>query len=119
MAKRNYFFSQKDQNRAYLLALPHRCNFACAICGSYDKGERGFRPLEDVKKEVLKVKALGYGNIDFGGSEPTLHPDLPEMVKYVISQGIRPVILTNGSRFCFEEYARKFIGLNPLGIKIS
>ena len=119
MAKRSFFFSEKDQNRAYLLVLPHRCNFACAICGSYDKGERGFRPIDDVKAEVLKVKAEGWGNIDFGGSEPTLHPQLPEMVKFIISEGLRPVILTNGSRFCQEDYARQFIGLNPLGIKIS
>ena len=119
MAKRSFFFSEKDQNRAYLLVLPHRCNFACAICGSYDKGERGFRPFEDVKKEVLKAKSLGYGNIDFGGSEPTLHPQLPEMVRYIISQGIRPVILTNGSRLASADYARQYIGLNPLGIKIS
>ena len=119
MAKRSFFFSERDQNRAYLLALPHRCNFACAICGSYDKGQQGFRDFDDFKQEVLKAKAKGYGNIDFGGSEPTLHPQLPEMVKYIISEGIRPVILTNGSRFCFPDYAKQFIDLNPLGIKIS
>jgi MoaA/NifB/PqqE/SkfB family radical SAM enzyme len=119
MAKRSYFFSEKDQNRAYLLKLPHRCNFSCAICGSPDKWDKGYRPVDDVKKEVLKIKEMGYGNIDFGGSEPTLHPQLPEMVKYIIDQGMRPVILTNGSRFCNPDYAKQFIGLNPLGIKVS
>ena len=119
MAKRSFFFSEKDQNRAYLLPLPHRCNFACAICGSYDKGERTFRPIDDVKKEVAKAKSLGYGNIDFGGSEPTLHPELPEMVRYIIGEGIRPVILTNGTRFAVPGYAKQYIGLNPLGIKVS
>jgi MoaA/NifB/PqqE/SkfB family radical SAM enzyme len=119
MADRSFFFSKKDQDKAYLLALPHRCNFACAICGSSYKGKRGFRPLEDVKKEVLKAKSQGYVNIDFGGSEPTLHPQLLDMVRYIISQGMRPAILTNGSRFASKEYTRQYIGLNPLGIKLS
>jgi len=119
MAKRSFFFSKKDPNRAYLLALPHRCNFACVVCGSSDKGQRGFRPLDDVKEEILKAKSQGHVNIDFGGSEPTLHPQLPDMVRYVISQSMRPAILTNGSCFASKEYTKQYIGLNPLGIKIS
>ena len=86
------------------------CNFKCSFCFQADNKamkeanlKRGMMPLELFKKIVddLKefpepVKKVKIGN----HGEPTLHPDLAEMIAYVKQAGVADVVelFTNGSK---------------------
>jgi len=86
------------------------CNFTCTFCFQNDKQgmkESGvewgmmdtsiFKScVDDLKKFPTKVKKIKIGN----HGEPTLHPDLPEMIKYARDANVAEIveIFTNGSR---------------------
>lgn len=114
------FYFSRGGSKSYIIKLNHRCNYACIICGALDNNKKyTFRTLKEVKKEIYLAKNKGFKNIDFAGSEPTLHPDLFEMVSYTNKLRLHPVILTNGSMFASENYTKSFAKIKSLAIRIS
>lgn len=74
------------------IEITDRCNFHCPYCrGLQVKGDM---PLEKV---YALIKLWRAKNLRFSGGEPTLHKDLPEMVKYAKKYG-RVAVSSNGSR---------------------
>jgi len=72
-----------------------KCNLQCEGCYR-EKGEH--RPLTDVIQELETVKRLRQTDgISIAGGEPLLYPQLLELVRYVDSQGWKPIIITNGT----------------------
>ncbi|MCC6905071.1 MAG: radical SAM protein [Anaerolineae bacterium] len=72
-----------------------RCNIACLGC--YRRTIAGHKPLEEIKQDVLFLKQWRNAhNISIAGGEPLIHPDLPEIVRFIREQGMEPLILTNG-----------------------
>ncbi len=90
------------------------CNFRCSFCFQADTAgmkavglKRGFMPLQlfkkivdDLKEFPEKVKKIKIGN----HGEPTLHPDLPEMIAYAREAQVSEIIelFTNGSKLTPE-----------------
>lgn len=86
------------------------CNFTCTFCFQNDKQgmkEAGvswgmmdldvFKScVDDLRKFPQKIKKIKIGN----HGEPTMHPDLPQMIKYAREANVADVveIFTNGSR---------------------
>ena len=80
------------------------CNFRCPYCrGLKDEiyGDRKLKmlSLEEIKRNIdLWCEGTPLENIRFSGGEPTLHPDIVEIIKYAKSKGIKRIaISTNGS----------------------
>lgn len=77
------------------LETTDRCNIYCLGC--YRKQIAGHRPLDQLKDDVLFLKRWrNIYNVSIAGGEPTLHPDLVELVAFIKSQGIEPLVLSNG-----------------------
>lgn len=76
------------------LALTYNCNNNCAFC--YTGGPNNTAGLTTVQwKQVIdKIWAIGVPNITFTGGEPTLYPDLVEMVGY--AESFVTGLITNG-----------------------
>jgi hypothetical protein len=95
--KRNLYrmpWSMND-NPIGWLETTDRCNIYCLGC--YRKQIAGHRSLENLKEDVLFLKRWrNIYNVSIAGGEPTLHPDLVEIVAFIKEQGIEPLILTNG-----------------------
>jgi hypothetical protein len=73
------------------------CNMACRICYNRGRGER--KTLEQMKAEIaLGLTKRRLETISILGGEPTLHPDLPEIVRHIKGLGLTCEILTNGVR---------------------
>ncbi len=73
----------------------YTCNRRCALC--YNRYRDIVKPLATVCKEVDALCAKrNLETISILGGEPTLHPDLPEIVRHVKSRGVYCQILTNG-----------------------
>jgi uncharacterized Fe-S cluster-containing radical SAM superfamily protein len=72
------------------------CNLACEGCYR-EKGDH--RPLSEVIEELDSMKKLRKTDgISIAGGEPLLYPQLLDLVRYVASQGWKPIIITNGTR---------------------
>lgn len=80
--------------------LTNKCNFHCTFCPSDDqKRELGFMNLELVKQlytEAAEKQINPVVNLHLMG-EPTLHPDLIEILNFAASKKIKTNLTTNGS----------------------
>lgn len=81
------------------LALHYACNNNCAHC--YNEPGRKTMPSmssEKWQRVLRKLFDVGVPYIIFTGGEPTLHPDLVELVAYAESLGQLTGLNTNGRR---------------------
>jgi MoaA/NifB/PqqE/SkfB family radical SAM enzyme len=62
------------------MVIIRRCNLACGYCSEYDKTSEPV-PAELLEKRLEKLKALGTFGISLTGGEPTMHPDLPRLIR--------------------------------------
>jgi len=75
--------------------LTDRCNLACPTCNrtSFTDGDM---PLERVLALVTEAATLGCRNLHLTGGEPTVHPDLPAVVRFAVARGMDVGLGTNG-----------------------
>lgn len=76
------------------------CNLRCKFCyyRFLDDGKRRHTPLEVLKQEADRQRFDYFlDSTDLTGfGEPTIHPDITELVKYCAKIGLEPTIITNG-----------------------
>src|SRR4029077_8803328 len=74
------------------------CNLTCTYCDEYTPGAP-IIPLEELKKRIDKLDALGVQVYDFLGGEPMLHPHMSALVRHTKSKrggSNLATIITNG-----------------------
>jgi MoaA/NifB/PqqE/SkfB family radical SAM enzyme len=62
------------------MVVIRRCNLSCGYCSEFDKTSEPV-PFEVLEKRLERLKALGTFGISLTGGEPTLHADLPRIVR--------------------------------------
>jgi pyruvate-formate lyase-activating enzyme len=78
------------------------CNIRCAYC--YCIEEAVVKTLDEVKAEIdLAITKRNLDTISLLGGEPTIHPDIVEIVRYVKAKGLVCMLLTNGVRFVIDR----------------
>lgn len=78
-----------------VIEVNQRCNITCAACYKDRFGLQ--KPLDEVKADVdLALSLRQLSSLSLAGGEPTLHPDLPEIIRYIRSKGIKVQMLSNG-----------------------
>lgn len=88
------------------LEVTDRCNTYCRGCYRIN-GMQGHKSLEQIKEEINLLKTWrNCDNISIAGGEPLIHPDILDIVAYIRSQKMKPLILTNGIRL---ENNREFM----------
>jgi len=79
-----------------------RCNLACGYCTEFDKSSEPV-PVPDLEARFRKLRALGTWAVCLTGGEPSLHPQLPELVNMLTTLGFRRrQVITNGFRLTRE-----------------
>ncbi|MEJ2673436.1 MAG: radical SAM protein [Deltaproteobacteria bacterium] len=92
-----------------------QCNMACEGCYR-EKGRH--RPFADVVAELESVKKLRKtGGISIAGGEPLLYPQILDLVRYVSSQGWKPIIITNGTMLS-PEFIKDLKAAGLLGFTV-
>lgn len=95
------------------IALTYRCQLRCRFCyaasPSYDPSACGY---EMSTAEVKRVIDTIHGEaqvptISFTGGEPTLRPDLPELIAYASALGMRTNLITNGIRSASQDFVAR------------
>lgn len=94
--KRNLYrlpWSMNDNPIAWL-EVTDICNIHCEGC--YRQYMTGHKTLEQVEQEVdFFIKWRNPDNFSIAGGEPLIYPHILELVSYIASKGVKPVILTN------------------------
>ena len=79
-----------------------RCNQRCRFCSNPDT--EALLPVAECVALLDDFRARSLGGVLLTGGEPTLHPDLPEVIGHAISRGIAPRVITNGQRLSERAY---------------
>jgi cyclic pyranopterin phosphate synthase len=87
------------------VVLGYDCNLGCTYCTITDTMRRRALPTERVVAKIDEGARRGYRDIAFTGGEPTIVPELPQLVKYARSRGFEHVkVASNGLRYAYEPY---------------
>lgn len=90
------------------IALTYRCQNKCVFCyaGSPSRGQQvPEMNTAEVKKVIDRIFDEAHcPTVSFTGGEPTLRPDLPELIAYAKSKGMRVNLITNGLRCAEAEF---------------
>ena len=101
------------------ISLTPKCNLSCIYC--HREGEKAPQgPLSAAEiAEVLRVAAgFGIRSVKFTGGEPTLRPDLIEIIKSVPA-GMESSITTNGTLLAGLAADLKQAGLRRVNVSID
>ncbi|GAP14476.1 radical SAM additional 4Fe4S-binding SPASM domain [Longilinea arvoryzae] len=101
------------------LALTYQCNNACSHC--YNARERSFSQLSTPEwfKVLDLLWELGIPHIVFTGGEPTLRPDLPDLIAHAEHNGQITGINTNGRRLKDAEFVKRLAGAGLDHVQIT
>ncbi|MGD8623627.1 MAG: PqqD family peptide modification chaperone [Anaerolineae bacterium] len=93
------------------IALTYRCQNRCTFCyaSAPDRGHDVSEITTAQVKRILDtiVDDARVPTVSFTGGEPTLRPDLPELIAYARSRRLRTNLITNGLRCGANGYVDK------------
>ena len=102
-------------SRRGVLWLGQTCNLRCYFCYFLNRiddashPEHPFMTLEKAK-EICHTLRYFYGDtaIDIQGGEPTIHPEIYELIAYCHEIGLYPTLITNGLALANIDKLAKF-----------
>src|SRR5512140_3295805 len=72
-----------------------QCNLACDGC--YRQNVKAHKSIDEVQSELDTFARLrNFDGVSIAGGDPTLHPNVVEIVRRVTAMGRKPIINTNG-----------------------
>ncbi len=78
-----------------VIELNYTCNRRCALC--YNRFRTGIKSFAQITAEIeLARSKRNLETLSILGGEPTLHPELPAVVRYIKKRGLVCQLLTNG-----------------------
>ncbi len=95
------------------VAVTYRCNLKCSFCYAGcncttnpigDNREMTASEIRTVLKKIYREAKVP--TVSFTGGEPTLRPDLADIVRYANRLGMRTNLITNGTRITAELAVR-------------
>jgi MoaA/NifB/PqqE/SkfB family radical SAM enzyme len=116
----NLFFRLRYSPFLAQMVVIRRCNLSCGYCSEFDKTSDPV-PFEILTRQLEKLRELGTFGISLTGGEPTLHPDLPLLIRKCRELGFfRTGMITNGF-FLKPELIEKLnaAGLQEMQISID
>ncbi len=86
-----------DPSRPLLaqIVITQRCNLSCGYCYEFDKVSKPV-DFDLLKARIRELKRLKVVFVTLNGGEPLLHPQAPELVRYIAQQGMIPMMNSNG-----------------------
>jgi radical SAM protein with 4Fe4S-binding SPASM domain len=104
------------------LALTYGCNNACGHCyNEPDRFDMRSMSTEEWHLALDKLCQVGVPHVIFTGGEATLHPDLPDLIRYADSLGMVVGLNSNGRRMAKRTYMESLAeaGLNHVQITLA
>jgi hypothetical protein len=91
----------KNDNAGGWVEVTDECDLHCPGC--YRHRLEGHRPLDEVKEDILLCQKLtNCDRMAVAGGEPLLYPDILEVIDFIRSHNMKPVLLTNGRKLTWD-----------------
>lgn len=101
--------------------VTHNCNSKCITCNMWQNKSVNELSLMELEDTLIQLKDIGVVTVGFGGGEPLLRDDLPQIVGKAYQLGFESIgVITNGlllTREKSEELIQK--GLTSISISIN
>lgn len=111
----------KDKKPVVVWNCTRTCNLKCEHCYAQSDAQAYDQLSTDEAKAMIDdLAAFGAPVLLFSGGEPTVRPDLLELMHHAKKQGMRVVISTNGTLIS-KDMAEKFaeVGLSYVGVSFD
>src|SRR5262249_51131804 len=96
-----------------------RCNLDCGYCNEYDQVSKPV-PIEEMKRRLDYLAAMGTSIITISGGEPLMHAELEDVIRHIRKRGMIAGMITNGFLLSKERIASvNAAGLEHLQISID
>ncbi|MBK7402846.1 MAG: radical SAM protein [Myxococcales bacterium] len=79
------------------LHLVGHCNYRCRYCYARFEEAKTLLPSVAANRILEEAHRLGVNKVTFAGGEPTLHPDLPALLRSAAGRGLVTSLVSNGS----------------------
>lgn len=100
------------------LDITDRCNNRCSFCST--RGQIEFMDFERIWRKLLWAQESGFGRIDLAGGEPTLHPQILDIVSQARRLGFHTIyIKTNGRRLADGGFLAKLLAAGANNFMVS
>ncbi len=99
-----------------VLNVTYVCNNHCTFCAVGTRTQVHGNTARQ-REHLERFRSEGVELVDFDGGEPTLHPDLLDLIRHARSIGYSRVSVTTNGRLCaYEDFARRLVhsGLTTL-----
>lgn len=120
-----HYYELKPENNIFKtisVQTTYKCQMTCANCYLGDMLNNNSIPDVDINKfENFLSKLPHRTDIRFIGAEPTMNPQLADLIRVTRKNGHRPSLLTNGLKLRRDDYTKylKNAGLNLIGISMN
>ena len=95
------------------IRIGYRCNARCGFCYYQDSLDN---PLEkepatrELLAQLADLRRSGATEVEFTGGEPTIRPDLPQLIASAASKGFVNIsVISNGLKLAKADYARTLV----------
>lgn len=96
-------YQKRTHFNTLMIPVTHQCNLNCTFC-YLPKRDSAELTSEEIKNIIKNFKGK---KIRFGGGEPTLREDLPELIRFTTENKKIPVLVTNGLKLADMGYSKK------------
>ncbi len=102
-----------------LIEVNQKCNISCRAC--YKDKSNYTKDLQQIFQEVeIALSQRNVATITLAGGEPTLHPNLIEIIQFIRSKNIQVQMLSNGFQLSDELLSKcKQAGLKEIYIHVD
>jgi MoaA/NifB/PqqE/SkfB family radical SAM enzyme len=100
------------------IQVTRKCNQKCRICSNPER--EAALECQEVERHLDDIVARGYDGVFLTGGEPTLHPELPRLIRACRQRGLHVRIITNGQRLAQRAYLLELVeaGLEHLHLSL-
>ncbi len=99
-----------------IIPITSACNLDCPICYTVNKNDGAFMLSKEHFSHILAQLTRDHDDLDiinFTGGEPTLHPELAELVEMAQGAGVRRLtVSTNGLKLLDERLVARLAAAN-------
>lgn len=100
------------------LTLNRKCNNNCSWCYA-QRAEKEEMDFKKAKMCIGNLAALGIKNIVLIGGEPTIYPQIIEIIQYIRDLGLKVSVVSNGRKFSNKDFTKQCLNAGISGIDIS
>lgn len=96
------------QQKRHWVRITRACNNSCLFCLDRENQNGSIFALEKIVLDLKAGLATGARRVVLSGGDPTVHPQLAEIIQHAKRLGYEHVqIITNGRMLAYEKFAKK------------